>query len=214
MLCIPLGLGAAGCFAIVLNAMRYISATKVTVIIQANPILAMFLAAIILKENVSNYDKVAVVVMIVGIATITYHNTNSSVDLPNPLLGYTFAVIACVALANIMIGIRKSSQVVHFLVYPFHLTSGMLIIAAGAYFLSEDGVNPSKYHTKDFLASWMSALGSLGGQVFTSVAYKYGEASAMAPFWGCQNVFIFFFEFYVLDYDFSITDALGKYKSL
>lgn len=108
-----------------------------------------------------------------------------------------------------MIGVRKISQEVNYMIYPFYMSLGLLLSAIVYYSLFPGEIKFSKFHTADFTTNCISGVSSLFGKIFTSIAYKYADASALAPLWGLQNCLIFLFELVALSYDFSVTDVAG-----
>lgn len=198
-------------FAIVclLNAMKYISATKAMLIMHCNPILTVILAAVLLKEVISRLDKIALLLMILGCFLIAKHNTHAPADIDNPVIGYTLATVAAVAVAFVAIGLRKISQDIHFIIFPFYFIVGLFIICMTAYCIDRNSINIHKYTKLDLLTSCLSSVGSLGGLIFMSMAFKHANASQLVPLGSFENVCNFCAEYFLLGYNFGLTDLAG-----
>lgn len=147
--------------------------------------------------------------MVFGCFIISYHQTHSPTDIENPVLGYGLAIIAAILVAFMSIGLRKMNQSVHFLIFPFYFIVGLLIVCFLACCFSENAINIHKYTAMDLLTNCISSVGSLGGLVFMSQAFRHAEASQLVPLGSIQNIFNFLAEFYLLSYDFNMTDLLG-----
>lgn len=192
-----------------LFSMKYIPASKTSLITNCYPVIGMVLAALVLKEVINRIDILSIAIMLVGLVFITKHNTQSSADLPYPGWGYFLALLSCVLFALASTGLSKMNQSLHFLMYPFYYCLSVFPFAILISSFSDDLINFQRYHTLDVIMMSLYGVGSLLSQLFMSVAYKYGQSSQLAPLWNLMIVFNFSLEWGLLGYHFAATDYMG-----
>lgn len=90
---------------------------------------------------------------------------------------------------------RDINQKLHILVFPFHFISWFMILNLSAYVINSSSLNFDKFTVLSISTMMMSALGSLFGIIFWSLAFKYAESSQIAPLASIQNVLIFLAEY-------------------
>lgn len=81
------------CYLTCLLSYKYISVTKATLIIYANPIVIVVLAYFILKEDVTKYDISCLMMVIAGCFLIT-NNSDKGETASDSMLGYMFAILS------------------------------------------------------------------------------------------------------------------------
>ena len=192
-----------------LTAMKYISATKCVLILQWSPLLTVFLAMIILKENVSKYDKIGVVLMVIGWITISLNKTTIPADIDDPLLGYSLTAIAAILMSFISIGLRMMNQNVHPLIFPYYFVVSLLLISVVAYILDSESINFEKYEFDDFISWFISGFSGVFAIATMSLSFKYAEAGQVLPLYSVQNIFNWTGEYFLLGYIFGVTDLFG-----
>lgn len=116
------------CFAVIMTAYKFISATKIMMITNSNPFFIVIFAGILLKEKVSRLDILAVILILIGGFFITYHKVNNPHDSPHPYIGYTISFVCVIILALQFMGIRDLNQKVHHLLFPFYFSFFMVLI--------------------------------------------------------------------------------------
>lgn len=186
---------------------KYISVTKATLIIYANPIVIIVLAYFILKENVTKYDVLCLLLVIAGCFLIT-NNSDTGETVSESMLGYLFAIISWVSMGCLVIFIRVINQVLNHLLFVFYM-SLLSIVPCVVVFLISDGIHIFNWGMADLLMLVIIAFGGIIGQIFSGLAYKYAEASKLGPFWNLEVVFLWVLEGFFLSYRFSLTDFYG-----
>ena len=194
---------------LILIAMKYISATKCVLLVQWNPILTVFLAMIILKENVSKYDKIGVVLMVIGWITISINKTTIPADIDDPILGYTLTVASAIMISSVSIGLRRMNQNVHPLIFPFYFIVSLLFICLMAYLYDSESLSFEKYGLNDFICWFISGFSSIFAIATMSLSFKYAEAAQILPLNSVQNIFDWIGEYFLLGYTFGIIDLFG-----
>lgn len=207
-------LATLGCHLWFVNAMKYIPATKVQLIADWHPVLGITIAYLILKENVSNIDKISVAISIIGIVLIVQHNTDFASDLQNPVLGYFLSAGQLVLNAFAYIGLRVINQKLSCMIVPFYYCIMAIWLFIVLYLFDHSLIDYSKFSFLDHILLSGFALFSIGGQVFTNVAFRYAQASELAPLWNFIIIISFAVDWFVLGYDFNITDYLGTFIML
>ena len=209
ILCISVSLFDAIALLLNLTAMKYISATKWVLILNWNPILTVFLAMIILKENVSKYDKIGVVLMVIGWITISINKTSIPADIDDPILGYTFTVISAIIISLISIGLRIMNQNTHPLIFPYYFIIFLMLICILAFFFDNESLNFDKFKFDDFMCWFASGFSGLFAIAAMSLSFKYAEAAQILPLNSIENIFNWIGEYFILGYIFGVTDLFG-----
>lgn len=198
-------------FTLYLYALKYISATKVNLIGNCHPILAMSFAYFLLKENISNFDKISIWISLAGILLIIQNNTRFVSDKPDPEMGYLFAGLQWCLFATTSVGLRIINQNLNWMMVPFYFSVMSVIIFSTMYFFDSSLIDYSKYSHTALIIIVVYTLLSIAGQVSTNLAFKYAQASELAPLWNFSIVLNFMFEWLALGYDFKVTDFLGTF---
>lgn len=193
----------------IIGSMKYISATKSSLIVQCNPTLTVIVGVVFMREVITNYEKLGVLLMLGGIVVIALNKSTIESDVDDPLRGYAMALTGAVILSFVMIGLRKMNRTAHPIIFPFYFSLGLVLICVAAYLTVDNAVNVQHYAALDFAMNCTSACGSLFGLIFMSLAYIHADASHLAPLTNIQNVFNFGAEFLVLGYNFGATDFVG-----
>lgn len=148
----------------------------------------------------------------VGILLFASHNNKSSIESSTTqeyYFGILMITLATLGMVVIAICLRIINQHIHATISPFYVSIsnsvGMFILLA----FSTKFFNIEHYTTFDILMFLTSGIIDYPGQLFKSLAYKYGDASVVTPFIYFQMVFLFLADVFIFKYEFSTNDLLG-----
>jgi drug/metabolite transporter (DMT)-like permease len=105
---------------------QYVSVTKATLIVYANPIVVVVLAYFFLDERMTKLDIACLISILLGGFMTTMHEGDNSKDL-DPKLGYFFATISCVSMGICLVLQRDINLALSVYVVPFHMSNAFLI---------------------------------------------------------------------------------------
>lgn len=169
-------LGTAAMF-FAFATLRYLPIAESTAINYLSPVLLVILAVFFLQERVSARRWLGVLLGVLGLAVITLPNFSASAD-SRTLLGIGLGFCSAALIAGALLQVRQLSKMGEnpaAIAFYFALTS----TALGAMALLGGWQTPTA-------TQWLClvAIGFVGGfaQIFMTVAYKYAEASAIAPY--------------------------------
>ncbi|CAI2373923.1 unnamed protein product [Moneuplotes crassus] len=188
---------------------QYISASKCLLIINTSPILIVIIGGVLLGEKVTTINYLIGAAAVLGCYVLTLSNSAESVPDSNPALGYTFALVACVARAGSSCIQRVLAHVWHFMALPFYYTFTLFSISFVVWMLFEDQVNVARYDFIDFVLLVLASLGTTFGMVTISIGLKHLPASTAAPITNLEVGFGFIGDILIFHYQFYLTDLLG-----
>lgn len=91
MLCICTSFVDSIAVILIIYSMKYISATKSSLIVQCNPIVTMIIGVLLFKEVINYAEKTTIPIMIVGLILISINKASIPGDINNPILGFCLA---------------------------------------------------------------------------------------------------------------------------
>ncbi len=157
--------------------LRYLPIAEATAISYLSPVILVILAALFLKEAVNRKRLLGVGLGLLGLALMTLPNFSATAD-SQTLIGVGLALMSAILIAAALLQVRQLSKMgenAAAIAFYFALTStamGIVTIFAG--------------WSMPSLSEWMLLIstGLLGGvaQILMTLAFKYAEASAMAPY--------------------------------
>lgn len=186
---------------------QYVSVTKATLILYANPIVVVVLAYFLLDERLSKTDIFCLLLVLGGGFMTTMHAGDTSKDI-DPELGYFFATIACILMGVVLVLQRDINMNLSPYVLPFYMSIAFIIPWLFVLF-GTDTIQLGSYSLVDFVMILIISTTGVAGLVFTGVAYKYAEASILGPFWNLEVIFLWVCEATILGYEFIYTDFIG-----
>jgi drug/metabolite transporter (DMT)-like permease len=152
----------------------YLPLADATAIGFAAPLFVVILAALVLSERVRAYRWSAVIAGFIGVLIIAGPEANVS---GSALYGALFALLGAGLTAVAMIFLRRMSAYEHSITIAFYYTLTTTAVSLATVFLGWNIPAPGE-------ALILVLIGLTGGvgQLFLSFSYRYGEASALAPF--------------------------------
>lgn len=157
--------------------LRYLPIAEATAISYLSPVFIVILAIVLLKEQVSIRRWLGVACGVIGLIIMTV----PSFSLPsgnNTLIGLMLGLISALLIAAAMLQVRQLSKMGEnsaAIAFYFALTSTVM----GFIVMLSNWQLPT-------LTQWVCliGIGLIGGiaQILMTVAFKYAEASAMAPY--------------------------------
>lgn len=157
--------------------LRYLPIAEATAINYLSPVILVLLSIFLLKEQVSTRRWLGVILGVCGLAVLIVPNFSAQAN-GQTLLGIALAITSAVLIAAALLQIRQMSKMgenAGTIAFYFALTSTII----GAITLLGDWQTPTAQQW--FL---LIAIGLIGGiaQISMTLAFKYAEASAMAPY--------------------------------
>lgn len=191
-----------------LLSLRYIPATKSSLIGNSYPVLGIIFAAVILKETISRIDVYAIGVMVLGLIVLV-SNKRGDGESQNQELGYILALSTSIIFSVVSTGLSIMNKNVNILIYPFFYSLFALVSILVISSFYDDFIHIRGYTFTTVILLAFYGIGSILAQTFMSMAYKYGDSGQLSPLWNITMVFNFAIESTVLGHQFSITDYLG-----
>ncbi|CAI2373664.1 unnamed protein product [Moneuplotes crassus] len=188
---------------------QYISASKCLLIINTSPILVVIVAGILLAEKVTYVNYLIGLTAVFGCYILTLSNSADSVPNSNPVLGYTFALIACVARAGTSCTQRVLAHVWHFMALPFYYTFTLFGVSFIAWMFFEGLINVASYDLIDTVLLLLASLGTTFGMMTISIGLKHLPASTAAPITNLEVAFGFVADILIFHYQFYMSDVVG-----
>ncbi|CAI2374477.1 unnamed protein product [Moneuplotes crassus] len=190
-------------------AVKYIPLSFATLIYNISPLLVGILSYLILKEQITSLKVISVVGAFTGIFILTFHKDEDYQAGQFYMLGLILVGINCCTQAVNTLTLRALNKEIHYLVSPFWYFATSLILA-----LMILAVYPSAYHfskfTKiDLTIFLLSTLFAYGGQLFSSKALKYSEASLITPLQYLNILYFLISDIAIFHSTFTVTDAIG-----
>ncbi len=174
--------------------LRYLPIAEATTVSYLSPVILVIFALVFLKETVSRRRWLGVCCGIVGLCMMTLPNFSAD-SSRDTLIGIAVGVLAATMMAAALLQVRQLSKMGEnpgAIALYFALTSTVM----GGVLMLGHWVMPT-------LAQWLCLLGIglLGGiaQIFMTLAFKYAEASAMAPYEYLSIVWAVIIGFVVFD---------------
>lgn len=158
-------------------ALRFLPLAEATALAYLSPVVLVFFAIVLLKEAVSIRRWLGVGFGVMGLAVMTLPSLSAHADT-RTLIGIGLGVASAVLIAGAMLQVRQLSTMgesAGAIAFYFALTSTVIGMIA----LLDGWVNPEPWQW------WcLVSIGLLGGvaQIFMTLAFKYAEASALAPY--------------------------------
>lgn len=162
-----------------------------------------------LKHETAWIDNMMIYFAFGGVLIFCYSKYESKSDSIYPLwyLGVTFAILSALCggiWANVL---REMNKEIHFLYSPFWSAfSGVVVLPI--YFLP-NMIHISSYDLADCIYLIINSTFSIFGQIFYSLAYKYGETNKVLPVMYSMMIFTFLFDCFYLRLDYSIFQIFG-----
>ncbi len=179
------------------SALHYLPFAEATAISYLSPIILVFLAVFFLNEKLNMRRILGVIFGLSGLAIMTIPNFSANGDM-NTLIGIGLSLMSAILIATALLQVRQLTQMgENPATIAFYFTVCSSIIGFFAILLGD-------WKTPDLnQLICLISIGLLGGiaQICLSIAFKYAEASAMAPYdylsivWAVIIGFIFFDEF-------------------
>lgn len=204
-------IGSIVSFSLFLYALKYTSVTKVNLISNCHPILAMTFAYFILRENISKIDKASIGISIIGIYFIVQNNSRFASDKPHPEIGYLLAACQCWCFASISVGLRVINQKLNCIIMPFYFSIISIVMFLIIFVFDHSFLDFSKYSQHALIIILCYVGCSITGQLTTNLAFKYAQASELAPLWNLSIILNFSIEWLGLGYNFVFTDFFGTF---
>lgn len=160
-------------------ALTRLSLPDATAISYAAPLIMVALAALLLHEKVRVYRWSAVGVGFLGVLVILYPQLSAGFDPTGSAqsAGVVFALISAALMALVSIFVREltATEQTGTIVLYFFVTASLLSLLTAPF----GWVMPTAEE-----AALLAALGILGGigQIFLTQAFRFAEASTVAPF--------------------------------
>lgn len=158
-------------------AVRYLPLAETTALNYLSPVMVVILARLLLKENVNARRWFGVGFGVLGLAILTLPNFSAHAD-SRTLIGIGCGAVAAILIACALLQVRQLSKMGEnsgAIAFYFALTSTV----AGAVVMLGTWTMPT-------FTQWLIliAIGLSGGvaQIAMTLAYKYAEASAVAPY--------------------------------
>jgi drug/metabolite transporter (DMT)-like permease len=152
----------------------YLPLADATAIGFAAPLFVVILAALVLSERVRAYRWSAVIAGFIGVLIIAGPEADVS---GAAFYGALFALVGAGLTAVAMIFLRRMSAHEHSITIAFYYTLTTTVISLMTVFLGWNIPSPG-----EALLLVLTGLTGGVGQLFLSFSYRYGEASALAPF--------------------------------
>lgn len=165
-----------------------------------------------LKENLTKYDIIAVLGAFVGVLVMNINNTDSSkIDTSSSLalIGICLCAFSTFLGTGVTLSIRLMNKHLHYLMNPSYFAFTLFAMSMVLLVVKPDIYNFKYYSKMDVLWFVLSGLVHYSAQTVTSVAYKYEEASKIAPLSYTIGIFLFISDIFIFGYQFSYSDAGG-----
>ena len=189
--------------------LKYIPASKATLIFNLSPILIAIAAYFILKEELTKFKIVAVFGSFFGVFLFTLNKNSTQDSEDGYFIGIAWVFVTCVFMAFVALLIRSLNQHLHYAINPFWFGVTTTIESFLLLLIYRDAYNFSHYTWRDSIWFMISGVFNYGGQMFRSLAYKYEDASFLAPFQYFQVLYLVVWDFFLFQYTFSTTDIFG-----
>ena len=188
--------------------LKYIPTSKAALITNSSPIFVAVAAYFVLKENITKSKIFGILGAFLGVFIFTY-SQNSQDDGNTYAIGIVLVSITCVYQVGVSILLRILNQHIHYALSPFWFATTTLTLS-----LVLVAVYPSlfnfKYYTWESMMWFMiSGVFNFAAQNFKSLAYKYDDASFIAPFQYFPILFLFLWDLVVFEISFTSTDIIG-----
>ena len=189
--------------------LKYIPASKWTLIFNIHPILVAILSYFLLKEQITNMKILAVFGSFIGVLLFTQNTNNSNEPSDNYYIGILWASFAWLCGTTVAILLRIINQHIHYAMSPFWFGITTLVESILILIFIPSLYNFSHYTMYD--CSWflISGVFNYMGQTLKSLAFKYEDASVVTPFGYFQVIYLFICDLVIFNYSFNTTDLLG-----
>lgn len=195
-------------------SLKFLPSSKATLISTAHPVLVTIAAYLFLKENINRFDIIGVVGAFIGVLVMNINKTDSSkIDTSNDLviLGIILCAFTTFLGTGVTLSIRLMNKHLHYLMNPSYFAFTLFAMSIVLLMVYPSIYNFEHYTTTSMTWFVLSGIVHYTAQTVTSVAYKYEEASKIAPFSYTIGIFLCISDIFVFGYKFSFTDILGVF---
>ncbi|CAI2373771.1 unnamed protein product [Moneuplotes crassus] len=190
-------------------AYQFISASKCLLIINTSPILIVIIGGLLLSEKVTYVNYLIGITALLGCYILTLSKSAESVPNSDPVLGYTFALMACVCRAGTSSIQRVLCSIWDLMVFPFYYTMVLFGVTFIAWIFFDGLINVASYDITDTILLLLASMGTTFGMLTISVGLKHLPASTAAPITNLEVGFGFIADILIFHYKFYLTDLLG-----
>ena len=115
----------------------------------------------------------------------------------------------CLTGATILLLMRMINKNIHFSICPVYFGFATVGVSFAIMIVSPSSFNFSSYTGYDCLLFILSGFSHFLGLTLRSIAFKYGDASVVAPFWYLEVVENFWWDILIFSYTFAASDIIG-----
>lgn len=190
-------------------AIKYIPLSLWTLIASISPLMIGILAYLLLGEAITRLKVLAVIGAFVGVYILTLHKDENYQKGEHYTLGIILVSCTCMAITFVALLTRVLNKGIHYILSPFWFSMTTL-----GWTLSLLCVYPSAYHFDhmgytDVGLFFFSGLFTYAGQIFKSLAFRYSEASQVAPLQYFDLIFLLLSDIFIFNAKFTSTDGIG-----
>lgn len=192
--------------------LKFLPASKAQLISTLHPLLVTVVGYYFLKEKLGRYDIIAVIGAFSGVVVMNVHKTNSSyIDTSDGLLwvGIFLCSLTTMFGVGVTISIRLMNQHIHYMLNSSYFAYTLFLLSMMLLLFAPDFYHFSHYRWQDVLLFALSGVFHYTAQTFTSMSYKYEEASKVSPLSYTIGICLLFFDMLMFGYQFSFSDISG-----
>ena len=189
--------------------LQYTPTSIASLIYSISPIIIAVVASLLLNEAITKMKVGMIIGSFIGAALFTLHKNSIPSEADNYLLGMILISFTWLTGTATAIFLRMMSQHVHFALCPVYFGFASVCISFALMIIAPSSFNFEYYTFYDWSLFVLSGVCNFIGQTSKAIAFKYGDASIVAPFCYFEVVVLFSFDILLFGYSFSITDLLG-----